>query len=64
MAREKERLTSGGMLMTLPTVEAHHTIRYEKIAIHNMLPRKVTKKNRLPAEQRLSQDGTVGQWLC
>lgn len=35
-------LTSGGMRAVSPTTFAHHTIRYEKAAIHSMEPMNVT----------------------
>merc|ERR1712029_769984 len=44
-AKNVSPITSGGMPKVSPVRVAHHTIKYEKAAIHSMLPVKVTGKN-------------------
>ena len=41
-------LTASGILAVSPNSVAHHTIRYEKIAIQIMLPKNVQTKNFRP----------------
>lgn len=52
--REREKLTSGGMLAVSPATLAHQTIRYEYAAIQTIEPMNVTGKYFLPRGVRVS----------
>lgn len=55
-ARKVRPITSEGMWAVSPTMLAHHTIRYEYIAIHNIEPRNVTGNKRLPGHKQTYTD--------
>merc|ERR1719273_2648634 len=52
-AKNVKPMTASGILAVSPNSVAHHTIRYEKIAIQIMLPKNVQTKNFRPGTLKL-----------
>lgn len=62
-AKNVRPMTGGGILKTSPAYVAHQTIKYEKMAIHRMLPINVMGKNfraeALRVSGKVSQRGII-----